>query len=111
MTIFWPFKNKQTASRGSAEAVGATLLARQVLHLRSEGYVSLGVGVSWDFTKLPRKMVCFPTAPNTDTETVWMELFNLGYKHLRIDGMTGALGFIGFCQEITKKNGDFMGFE
>ena len=51
MTIFWPFKNKQTASRGSAEAVGATLLARQVLHLRSEGYVSLGVGVSWDFTK------------------------------------------------------------
>ena len=60
MTIFWPFKNKQTASRGSAEAVGATLLARQVLHLRSEGCSFLSGG--WfhgDFTKLPRKMVCF----------------------------------------------------
>jgi hypothetical protein len=56
MTIFWPFKNKQTASRGSAEAVGATLLARQVLHLRSEGYVfSLGGLVSWGFYQVTQK--------------------------------------------------------
>jgi hypothetical protein len=57
MTIFWPFKNKQTASRGSAEAVGATLLARQVLHLRSEGYVffSRGVGFMGILPSYPEK--------------------------------------------------------
>ena len=60
MTIFWPFKNKQTASRGSAEAVGATLLARQVLHLRSEGYVfSRGWGFM-GFYQVTKKNGVFP---------------------------------------------------
>ena len=78
-------------------ARGYSLIAR--------GYILIGIVSSKDDQ---RKITnngfgYIPTAPNTQTEIVWMELFFGLCLHLGIEGMTGAQGPIQVCWRMVPK--------